>query len=93
VFVENHGILSGINIVPYSIHQELKFVESKCKWARLYTKTSSEYCTIAKNVNHFISVTKHIYHVSFLMNLLIQTHPSDLFVIIRKIRGKYNPYP
>jgi len=31
VFVENHGLLSGIYIVPYSINEPLKFY-----WIQIY---------------------------------------------------------
>ena len=61
VSLENHGILSRIDIVPYSINKPLT-LESKCKWAGLKyhgTTCRSECCIIAKNVNHSISVTKH----------------------------------
>ena len=84
MFVENHGLLSGIDIVP--IIQLLK-LESKCKWAELIRR--SDCFTIAKNVNNFISVTKHmyVYHVS---------HSSFGLVLekklIRKNRGIYNTY-
>jgi len=36
VLGENHGLSSGIDIVPYSINQLLNCVESKWKWAGLY---------------------------------------------------------
>jgi hypothetical protein len=84
VFVENHGLLSGIDIVP--IIQLLK-LESKWKWAELIRR--SDCFTIAKNVNHFISVTKHIHvdHVS---------HSSFGLVLEKKLICKnrviYNTY-
>jgi len=68
MLVENHDISSVIYIVPYSINQPyLSFVESKCKWAGLISwcnmKVWISYHSVSfvSNVNHFISVTKHIY--------------------------------
>ena len=58
--LENHGLLSGIDIVPFSIHQPLKMLNPNGNRRGLYYDTTcrSE-CTIAKNVYHFISVTKN----------------------------------
>ena len=68
MFVENHDLLSGIDIVP--IIQLLK-LEYKYKWAELIRR--SDCFTIAKNVNHFNSVTKHIMYTTCL------THPLNSF--------------
>jgi hypothetical protein len=47
VFVENHSLLSGTDEIPYSMNQNVN-------GRGLF----HGYCTISKNVNHFISVTK-----------------------------------
>ena len=47
VFVENHSLLSGTDEIPCSMNQNVN------GWGLFHG-----YCTISKNVNHFIYVTK-----------------------------------
>ena len=58
MFVENHDLLSGIDSVPYIIKQPFNFVESKYLYHGTTWRSES-------NVNHFIYVIKHMYHVSY----------------------------
>lgn len=79
MFVEKHGLLSGIDIAQYSINKPLKLCWIKMQMGGAYTMVKR--CTIVKNDSRFISVTKNTCHISYsFMNLFKQTRPWVLFV-------------
>jgi len=72
VFVENpNGMLSGIDIVSYSIHQPLKVCWNQVQIPGAYIMVQHgglnvvPWLKLLPNVNHFIYVTKHTYYLSY----------------------------
>ena len=78
MFVENHGLLSE----NWSAITIKSLLNSNANVWGLYQSTicRSDSCTLAKNVNHFISVTRH-FNFNYLLTNVIQHIGIHIFNI------------
>ena len=89
MFVENHGLLFRIDIVPYSINQPLKLCLSQILMDGTYTMVQYVGLNVVQYKKCSLSSVKcqsfHFCYKTYiprvlLVNLLKQTHPSDSFI-------------